>query len=116
MGYFELTFYRICINEFGETLGHFILENWYRFLDDCETPLDKTKIDPNRLLKILNAINPSTKLTIETSNKELSFLDIIKRSDDKIFIFSQQTFACVSHSRPTIQTIVKKNISFTFSW
>ena len=34
MGYFELTFYRICINEFDETLGQFILENWCRFLGD----------------------------------------------------------------------------------
>ena len=39
MGYFELTFYRICINEFGETLDEFILENWCRFLDDCQTPV-----------------------------------------------------------------------------
>ena len=50
MGYFELTFHRICINEFGETLGQFILKNWCRFLENCETPLDKTKIDPSRLL------------------------------------------------------------------
>ena len=40
MGYFELAFYRMCISEFGETLGHFILENCSQFLDDCETPLD----------------------------------------------------------------------------
>ena len=50
MVYFELTFHRICINEFGETLGQFILKNWCRFLENCETPLDKTKIDPSRLL------------------------------------------------------------------
>ena len=25
VGYFELTFYRICINEFSESLGQFIL-------------------------------------------------------------------------------------------
>ena len=50
MGYFELTFHRICINEFGETLGQFILKNWSRFLDNCETSLYKTKIDPSRLL------------------------------------------------------------------
>ena len=87
MGYFELTFYRICINEFGETLGHFILENWYWFLDDCETPLDKTKIDPNRLLKILNSTNPSIKFTMETSDKKLPFLDIlIKINDYKIWL------------------------------
>ena len=47
MGYLELKFFRICINEFGKTLGQSIWENWCRFLDDCEKPLDKTKIDPN---------------------------------------------------------------------
>ena len=36
MGYFELTFYRICINEFGANLGQFILEKWCRFPDYCE--------------------------------------------------------------------------------
>ena len=51
MGYFELKFYRICFNEFGETLSQFILENWCCFLDDCETPLGKTKIEPNKLLE-----------------------------------------------------------------
>ena len=63
MGYFELTFYRICINEFGETLGQFILENSYQFVDDRQIPLDKTKIDPNRLLETVNSINPFIKFT-----------------------------------------------------
>ena len=82
-GSFELTFYGICINEFGETLSHFILENWRRFLDDCKTPLNKTKTDLNRLLEILNSINPSIKFTVETSDKELPFLNIlIKRNND----------------------------------
>ena len=87
MGYFELTFYRICISGFGETPGQFILENWCRFLDDCETPLGKSKTDPNRLLEIFNSINPSINFTMETSDKELPFLDIlIKRNDGKIWI------------------------------
>ena len=67
MVYFEQTYYRICINKFGETLGQFILENWCRFLDDCETPLDKTKINSNRLLEILNSINHSIKFTLHNS-------------------------------------------------
>ena len=54
-------------------------------VDDCETPLDKTKSDPNRLLQILNSSNHSIKFTMETSDKELPFLNIlIKRNDDKI--------------------------------
>ena len=63
MGYFELTFYIICINEFGETLGQFILENSNQFVDDRQIPLDKTKIDPNRLLETVNSINPFIKFT-----------------------------------------------------
>ena len=55
-------------------LDQFILENRYQFLDDCETTLDKTKIGSNRLLEILNFINPSIKFKMETSNKELAFL------------------------------------------
>ena len=84
LGHFELRFYRICINEIGETLGQFILENWCWFLDHCKIPLGKTKIVPNRLFEILNSINPSIRFTLEASDKELPFLDIfIKRNDDK---------------------------------
>ena len=112
-GYFELIFYRICIIEFGEMVGQFILQNWYWFLDDCKTPLERSKIYSNRLLEILNSINPSIKFTIETSNKELLFLDIlIKRNHDKIWmdIYLKPTdfLVGVSQSRPAIQTIVRK--------
>ena len=47
MGYFAPTFYTMCINEFGETLKQFILENWCLFLDGFQTPLGKTKTDLN---------------------------------------------------------------------
>ena len=47
-----------------------MLEIWCRFLDDCETLLDKTKIDP-----------------METSDKELPLLDLlIGRNDGKIWM------------------------------
>ena len=77
MGYFELTFYRIYINEFGEMLNQFLLENWCWFLDHFETSLDKTKIDPTRLLEILYSSNSSIKFTMERSDKDLPFLDIL---------------------------------------
>ena len=55
--------------------------------DDCKTPLGKTKIDPNRLLAILNSLNHSIKFTMESSNKELLLLTIlIQRSDDKMWM------------------------------
>ena len=56
-------------------------------VDDCKTPLGKTKIDPNRLLAILNSLNHSIKFTMESSNKELLLLTIlIQRSDDKMWM------------------------------
>ena len=61
MGYFELTFYRICINGFGGTLCDFFKKNCSWFLNDCETAYGKTEIDPNRLLQILNFISPFIK-------------------------------------------------------
>ena len=65
-----LEFYRIFTDEFGEIIVQFISEKWFRFLDDCETLLDKTKIDP-----------------METSDKELPLLDLlIGRNDGKIWM------------------------------
>ena len=119
MGYFELTFYTMRINELGDGLGQFILENWCRFLDDCETPLHKTKIDPNRLLEILNSINPSIRFTMETSDKKLPFLDIlIKRNDDKIWmdIYFKPTDIrrCLPFS-PSRPNHCKNNMPFTLA-
>ena len=73
MGQLELTFQKVCINEFGETLGQFTLENLRQCLDDCGIPLDKNKIDPNRLLEILNSVNLSIKFTMETAFLRYSF-------------------------------------------
>ena len=56
-GFFELTFYDLCRDKFGEDIENFIFENWSRFLDDCETLLEEDKINPNDLLSILNSIN-----------------------------------------------------------
>ena len=93
------------------------MENWCRFLDDCETPLDKTKIDPNRILQIVNSVNPPIKFTVETSDKELPFLDILfKRNDEKmwmdIYFKPTDTRRCLpfSSSHPTH---CKKNIPYT---
>ena len=34
-------------------LQQFILENWRHFLDDCQTPLEKTKTNLKKLLVII---------------------------------------------------------------
>ena len=85
MGFFELTFYDLCRDQFGEDLGNFIFKNWSRFLDDCQTLLEGSKINPNDLLSFLNSINPSIQFTMEYSKDTITFLEIlIKRNNDKI--------------------------------
>ena len=87
MGFFELTFYDLCIDKFGEELGNFIFENWSRFLDDCETLLEENKIKPNDLLSISNSINPSIQFKMEYSKDAIPFLDIlIKRNNENIWM------------------------------
>lgn len=103
--------YTMCINEFGETLVQFVLESWCHFRDDCETPLNKTKIDSNKLLEFLNSF------TVEKSNKELLFLDIlIKRDDVKIWIITYfnptETLWCLHLSSSHLNPILcKKKIN-----
>ena len=46
IGYFEVHFYNNCKLKWGKEFQEFILENWSRFLDDCQTPLDKNTVKP----------------------------------------------------------------------
>ena len=85
MGFFELTFYDLCRDKFGEDLGNFIFENWSRFLDDCEALLEEN--DANDLLSILNSIKPSIQFTMEYSKDAIPFQNLlIKRNNDKIWM------------------------------
>ena len=85
MAFYELIFYDLCRNKFGEDVGILIFENWSCFLDDYETLLVENKINPNNLLRILNSINPSIHVAMECSKDAMPFLDIsIKCINDKI--------------------------------
>ena len=119
MGFFELTFYDLCRDKFGEDLGNFIFENWNRFLDDCETSLEENKINPKNLLSILNSINPSIQFRMEYTKDAIPFLDIlIKRSNDKIWMDiyykPTDTQRCLPFSS-THPNHCKKNILFTLA-
>ena len=82
MGYFEFHFYNICELKWGKEFQEFILENWSRFLDDCQTPLDKNKVKPEELLETLNSVNEAIQFTMEFSDKEIPFLDILIKQDN----------------------------------
>ena len=81
--FFELTFYDLWRDQFGEDLGNFIFENWSRFPDDCETLLEENKINPNDSRSISNSIKPS--ILTHQCKGAIPFLDILfKRNNDKI--------------------------------
>ena len=82
MGYFEIKFYNICEVKWGMELANTLKENWSRFLDDCETVLDKTKIKPDDLLETINSIHPAIQFTMEFSDNQIPFPDILIKKDE----------------------------------
>ena len=82
MGYFEVHFYNICGLKWRKEFQAIILENWSRFLDDCQAPLNKNTVKPEELLETLNSVNEAIQFTLEFSDKEISFLDILIKRDN----------------------------------
>ena len=118
VGYLELKFYSLVEAKWGKSLAKYIMDNWYRFLDDCHTSLDKKKIQPEELLKVLNSINQFIQFTMEYSDKEIPFLDIlIKRHSDIWMDLYQkptdtQRYVPFNSNHPPH---CKKNIPFTLA-
>ena len=64
-----------------------MLENSSRFLDYRQTALDKNKVKPQEILKTLNYVNEAIQSTMEFSEKEIPFPDIlIKQESSGIWI------------------------------
>ena len=78
MGYFEVHFYNICELKWGKEFQEFILENWSRFLGDCQTPLDKNMVKPEKLLETLNSVNEAIQFTMEFSKKEIILKKVVE--------------------------------------
>ena len=57
-------------------------KNWSRFLNDCHTPLDKNMIKLEELLETLYSVNEAIQFTMEISDKEIPFLDILIKQDN----------------------------------
>ena len=87
MGYFEIKLYSVCAFKNGEPLDEYIMENCNWFLDDCCTVLRGSQISPEELLLTLNSFNPSIQFTIEYSENQIQFLDIlIQRNENGIWV------------------------------
>ena len=110
MGYFEVHFYDICELKWGKEFKEFILENWGRFLDDRQTPLDKNTIKPEQLLGTFYSVNEAIEFTMEFSDKEIPFLDKTRQQRD-IDGFVSQTYGYTTMSsilHQSSKTLLKK--------
>ena len=94
MGFHEIELYAIIRNKFTLPVSNYFEQNWKRFLDDCFIFLRLSLIKPNKLLEVLNNINPDIQFTMETSDTQLPFLDVMINKEGKMVfmdIYSKPT-------------------------
>ena len=94
MGYLEKQLYDKTEETFNLDFRNYIIEHWKRYLDDCIIFWSRSMEDLNTFKMLLNSLHPSIKFTMESSQIELPFLDIlIKKSGTKIItdIYYKQT-------------------------
>ena len=65
--------YFIIKNAYNLVVSKLFEENWFRFLDACEIPLNTKLIKSNNLLTILNQVNPNLQFAMERSATNLPF-------------------------------------------
>ena len=79
MGYHEIKLYDLTALNYNLDITQYFVENWERFLDDCEILLKTDLIKPDDLLTILKSVNN------ELNDSKLPLLDIlITKSAKKI--------------------------------
>ena len=94
MGYHEIKLYDLLESNYNFNIRQYFVDNWKRFLDDCEILFNwiLTKLDD--LATILNSVNNDIHFSMELSENRLLFLDIlITNSSKKLWrkIYSKPT-------------------------
>ena len=77
IGYLEVKLYEKVKQVFGDEFGLYVISNWKRFLDDCFVPWTKSVSDLQTLHEILNNLHRDINFTLQFSNTEQSFLDVL---------------------------------------
>ena len=80
IGYLEIKLYKKVTEVFGNEFGQNFQTNWKRFLDDCFVPWTKSVHELERLHSILNNLHTDIKFTLQYSNTEQSFLDVLVKN------------------------------------
>ena len=76
MGFHEIERYAIIRNKFTLPVSNYFEQNWKRLLDYSFIFLRLSFKKPNKLLDVLNNINPAIQFTMETSDTQFPFLDV----------------------------------------
>ena len=114
MGYHEIKLYDLIKLNYNLDIRQYFVENWKRFLDDCEILLNTDLIKPDDLSTILNFVNNDIQFSMELNDNKLPFLDILTTiSGKKIWmnIYSKPTdskryvsYIC-NHPKPCLKNI-----------
>ena len=80
MAFLEKNLYFIC-KQIDINIYNYIILNFKRYLDDCFIILDNTLINESFILNTLNHLHPDIQFTVNTSGKQINFLDILVIKD-----------------------------------
>ena len=85
IGYLEELLYKQITLVFVNDLGDYFSQNWKRFLDDYFIPWTKSVMNLETLHNILNKLHKDIRFTLQYSNIEQAFLDVLlKKQNSKI--------------------------------
>ena len=94
MGYHEIKLYDLIELNYNLDIRQYFVENWKKFLDDCEILLKTDLIKLDDLLTILDFVDNDIQLSMELNDNKLPFLDILITKSGKknwINIYSKPT-------------------------
>ena len=77
MGYLEHKLYARVEEVFNADIREYVESNWKRYLDDCYITFNNDHGRIDQFTEILNSLHEKIKFTIEKSDREIPFLDIM---------------------------------------
>lgn len=77
IGYLEEELFQKLHNKYGADISCYYRDNWSRFLDDCFIIWTINSMSIATFWKELNSLHPKIQFTMETSENQLPFLDVL---------------------------------------
>ena len=77
LGYLEVQMDRKITESFGPNISTYVQHNYWRFLDDCYITWEYSDEELNKLIEMINSMNPMIKFVATKSVSQISFLDVL---------------------------------------